>query len=71
MTTAPDSDAALSVSLTVNPERLHDFEEVEHSEMENDEGQYRDEDGFVFAFFKYFLKHRCSPYEKSLLQIET
>jgi hypothetical protein len=37
--------------------RLYDLEEPEHSEMENDEGQYRNEDGFVFAFFKDFLKH--------------
>jgi hypothetical protein len=42
---------------TVITNRLHDLDQIEHSEMENDEDQHRDEHEGVFAFLKDFLEH--------------
>jgi hypothetical protein len=38
-------------------EWLHNLEEEQYYEMENNEGEYRKENGQIFAFIKNFLKH--------------
>jgi hypothetical protein len=46
-------------------EKLNDSEQQEHSEMEKQEDQHRNEYGRVFALFKDSLQHGGSPGEGS------